>query len=162
MESRGWEDSPEGGHGNSLQYSCLENPMDRGAGGLQSIELQRVGHDCSDLVHTHSSLLAMSYHYHGRCGDSFLSFNSLQHPSFMVCYQTIVTHRRWWEICWYKFIVYWFQVKLILPKYYGLFFHTIDWSILSNGICPSPDSVLFIQWQFANTREYLPIQCLLV
>ena len=24
------------GHVNSLQYSCLENPMDRGAGGLQS------------------------------------------------------------------------------------------------------------------------------
>ena len=23
--------SPDGGHGNSLQYSCLENPMDRGA-----------------------------------------------------------------------------------------------------------------------------------
>ena len=23
--------SPEGGHGNPLQYSCLENPMDRGA-----------------------------------------------------------------------------------------------------------------------------------
>ena len=23
--------SPEGGHGNSFQYSCLENPMDRGA-----------------------------------------------------------------------------------------------------------------------------------
>ena len=23
--------SPEGGHGNSLQYSCLENSMDRGA-----------------------------------------------------------------------------------------------------------------------------------
>ena len=22
---------PEGGHGNPLQYSCLENPMDRGA-----------------------------------------------------------------------------------------------------------------------------------
>ena len=22
--------SPGGGHGNSLQYSCLENPMDRG------------------------------------------------------------------------------------------------------------------------------------
>ena len=25
--------SPGGGHGNSLQYSCLENPMDRGAWG---------------------------------------------------------------------------------------------------------------------------------
>ena len=23
--------SPRGGHGNSLQYSCLENPVDRGA-----------------------------------------------------------------------------------------------------------------------------------
>jgi len=23
--------SPEGGHGNPLQYSCLNNPMDRGA-----------------------------------------------------------------------------------------------------------------------------------
>ena len=23
--------SPAGGHGNPLQYSCLENPMDRGA-----------------------------------------------------------------------------------------------------------------------------------
>ena len=24
--------SPGGGHGNPLQYSCLENPVDRGAG----------------------------------------------------------------------------------------------------------------------------------
>ena len=38
--------SPGGGHGNPLQYSCLENPMDRGAllCGLQSIGLERVGH----------------------------------------------------------------------------------------------------------------------
>ena len=28
----GWGRSPGGGHGNPLQYSCLENPMDRGAG----------------------------------------------------------------------------------------------------------------------------------
>ena len=26
-----WERSPGGGHGNPLQYSCLQNPMDRGA-----------------------------------------------------------------------------------------------------------------------------------
>ena len=25
----GWGRSPGGGHGNPLQYSCLENPMDR-------------------------------------------------------------------------------------------------------------------------------------
>ena len=28
--SLGWEDSPGKGHGNPLQYSCLENSMDRG------------------------------------------------------------------------------------------------------------------------------------
>ena len=27
----GLETSPGGGHGNSLQYSCLENPVDKGA-----------------------------------------------------------------------------------------------------------------------------------
>ena len=27
----GWERSPGGGHGNPLQYSCLENSMDREA-----------------------------------------------------------------------------------------------------------------------------------
>ena len=37
--------SPGGGHGSSLQYSCWENAMDREAWGLQSIGLQRVGHD---------------------------------------------------------------------------------------------------------------------
>ena len=31
VRSLGREDSPGGGHGNPLQYSCLENPMDRGA-----------------------------------------------------------------------------------------------------------------------------------
>ena len=30
VRSLGWEDSPGGGNGNPLQYSCLENPMDRG------------------------------------------------------------------------------------------------------------------------------------
>ena len=27
----GWGRIPGGGHGNPLQYSCLENPLDRGA-----------------------------------------------------------------------------------------------------------------------------------
>ena len=30
------------GNGNPLQYSCLDNPVDRGAGGLQSMRSQRV------------------------------------------------------------------------------------------------------------------------
>ena len=37
--------SPGEGNGNPLQYSCLENPMDREPGGLQSTGSQRVGHD---------------------------------------------------------------------------------------------------------------------
>ena len=32
--------SPGGGHGNPLQYPCLENPTDRGAGGLQPVGSQ--------------------------------------------------------------------------------------------------------------------------
>ena len=31
VRSLGWEDSPREGNGYPLQYSCLENPMDRGA-----------------------------------------------------------------------------------------------------------------------------------
>ena len=33
------------GDGNPLQYSCSENPMDGECGRLQSMGLQRVGHD---------------------------------------------------------------------------------------------------------------------
>ena len=33
--------SPGGGHGDPLQYSCLENPMDEEPNGLQFIGLQR-------------------------------------------------------------------------------------------------------------------------
>ena len=37
--------SPEGGHGNPSQYTCLENPWTEEPGRLQSIGLHRVGHD---------------------------------------------------------------------------------------------------------------------
>ena len=37
--------SPGEGNGNPLQYSCQENLMDKGAFGLQSMGIQRVGHD---------------------------------------------------------------------------------------------------------------------
>ena len=35
--------SPGEGNGSPLQYSCLEKPMDRGAGGLPSIVSRRTG-----------------------------------------------------------------------------------------------------------------------
>ena len=37
--------SPRGRNGKPFQYSCLENPTDRGPGGLQSMGSLRVGHD---------------------------------------------------------------------------------------------------------------------
>ena len=41
--------APGGGHGNPLQYSCLENSMDRG---VRWAMVHRVVHNWSDLVHT--------------------------------------------------------------------------------------------------------------
>ena len=51
--------SPGGGHGNPLQSSCLENPMDKGAWWVQSMGSQRVRHDGSDLARmlTHTTPL---------------------------------------------------------------------------------------------------------
>ena len=45
VQSLGWEDPPGEGNGNPLQYSCLENSMDRGAWKATVSGLQRVGHD---------------------------------------------------------------------------------------------------------------------
>ena len=44
----GPERSPGGGLGNPLQYSCLENPMDRGDW-WATVYTIAVGHDSSDL-----------------------------------------------------------------------------------------------------------------
>ena len=40
-----WRRSSGEGNGNTIQYSCLGNPMDREPGGLQFMGLQRIGHD---------------------------------------------------------------------------------------------------------------------
>ena len=56
VQSQGQERSPGGGgrNGNPLQYSCLENPMDRGAWGLQSMGHKEV--DTTQLLGTHTLL----------------------------------------------------------------------------------------------------------
>ena len=45
VEFLGQGKSPGEANGYLLQYSCLENSVDRGACGLQSMRLQRVRHD---------------------------------------------------------------------------------------------------------------------
>ena len=42
------------GYGNTLQYSCLENPMDRGSQWLQFIGSNRVRPDWATNTHTHT------------------------------------------------------------------------------------------------------------
>ena len=50
--------SPGEGYGNPLQYSCLENPMDRGAWkAIPSMGSQRVRHNCSDLAQVPASCI---------------------------------------------------------------------------------------------------------
>ena len=46
--------SPGGGHGNPLQYSCLENPMDRGPwrATVHRVAESNTTHNRSDLAHT--------------------------------------------------------------------------------------------------------------
>ena len=52
----GFGRSPEGGLGNPLQYSCLENPKDKGAEGPQS-----VGHKQVDMTER-LSIQARAFH----------------------------------------------------------------------------------------------------
>ena len=46
--------SLEGRHGNPVQYSYLENPMDSGAWWAAVHWVQRVGHNGSNLAHMHT------------------------------------------------------------------------------------------------------------
>ena len=50
--------SPGGGYGNPFPYSCLENPMDRGARWAKVHRLQgrRVRHDWRDHAHIHTHI----------------------------------------------------------------------------------------------------------
>ena len=49
--------SPGEGYHNPLQYCCLENPIYRGPGQVQSLGSQRVGHDWSDLARNRDAVI---------------------------------------------------------------------------------------------------------
>ena len=50
--------SPGGGHDNSLQYSCLENPMDRGA---WRATVHRVTKNRITLLYIRNTVLIINY-----------------------------------------------------------------------------------------------------
>ena len=50
----GLERSPGGGNGNPIQYSCLENSIDRGAWQATVHRVTKVRHDCACMrAHTY-------------------------------------------------------------------------------------------------------------
>ena len=54
VQSLGQKDSPGGGQGNPLLYSCLENPMDRGAWWATVHGVKKSWTQLSALVCTHT------------------------------------------------------------------------------------------------------------
>ena len=54
VQSMGQKASPRGGNGSSLQYSYLENSMDRGAWWAESMGLQRVWHGWAEQLSRHT------------------------------------------------------------------------------------------------------------
>ena len=66
--------SPGEGNGHPLQYSCLENPTDRGAWWATVHGLQRVGHDwVTEHMHTHTHT-PPTINIHVEATDSYTAF----------------------------------------------------------------------------------------
>ena len=74
----GWERSPGGGNSNPLQYSCLENLMDRGAWRLQFMGSQSTGCDWWTNRHMHTFQYSFSKFY------AFTNFTSNQNMHYIV------------------------------------------------------------------------------
>ena len=54
--------SPGGGHDNPLQYSCLENSMDRGAWWATVGRVGKSGHNRNNLTHIHAEIGCLSWY----------------------------------------------------------------------------------------------------
>ena len=135
----GLERSPGEGNGYPLQYSCLENPMDRGAWwAIQSMGSQWVGHDWATNTHT------LSHHHSSITGNkkltrelrppfpaptrqkiscSPLMITSFSYPTltFFSCYLILAGEKN--QLLWY-YIPFYFGfllVVLLSPERPGVF-----------------------------------------
>ena len=86
-----WGRSPGGGHGNPLQYSCLENPMDRGAWQAWSIVSHRVRHDWSDLARSHRAQLGKQRWQCVRCRKDGVAGEGHRKRSPFIFYVTFMS-----------------------------------------------------------------------
>ena len=100
--------SPGRGHGNPLQYSCLENPMDRGAWWPTVHGSQRVGHDRADLACTPSPPVPLL------CPDvcSVHLFLCCHPENWLIC--TVFQTLEIWGHALYHLCVFYTQPRLVV------------------------------------------------
>ena len=102
VPSLGWKDSPGGGHGNPLQCSCLENPMDRGA---WQATVHRVAKGRTQLKQLHTCILCPFYRWKKwasqsimPCWESDDKFIVASVEFFLVFVEELIHLKRPW--CW--------------------------------------------------------------
>ena len=111
--------SPGGGHGNPPQYSCLENPMDRGAWPATVMGSRRVGHDL--VTKKQQWLSETPLHKTVK-----LSYSTGSHFSF---FPHLKLRKRW--ACFIMFFIF------LIQKYFQCFSLTASFL--------KPDILLFFQ-----------------
>ena len=155
-----------------LRYSCLENPMDRGAWQATVHGIARVRHDSvtkppppklnfkplllCPLVHYHhyqftclNSCLHCSS-FHSKSGSPSTIFHLLQSMFLVSCLV---------QIYWLRILIYWLKLFIsVLLKYYFAKLLILGWELLSFNIL----NILFCVFWFLLTLlkvSYLPNCC---
>ena len=130
--SLGQEEPPGGGHCNPLQYSCLGNPLDRGAWWATVYRVQRVRHDGSDLACmpefkslNHFEFIFI-YSMRDLCEAVQLSQHGLlKRLSYLHCYSCLLS---WW---------------LIDSRHVGIFLGSVFCSLTSIFV-PGPCCIIIV------------------
>ena len=143
--------SPGGGHDSALQYSCLENPMDRGAWAT----VHRVGHDWSDWapihVHTGKSLIQPVFKYlsHGR--NIYGIINDMLQTTFLVTFSFFPLFH----------IVGVISLSLLWIKNFYRFFFFLS-TLLLNNLCSDFAETLNTCNSAEDSTMFLCTSCFLV
>ena len=96
---------PWGGNGNPLQYSCLENSLDRGACELPSMGSQRIRHDWAHTLLI-TTLPTMA---------QFYTWSSILILAQRICFKIIQQWEKWKDI-WIIYIIWKRWVFIPIPK----------------------------------------------
>ena len=137
--SLGLEDSPWEGNGNPLQYSCLENPVDRVAWWDTVQVSPRVRHDWSKWTHTHTH----SVHGHLTSWVRWAAGASAL----------------WYMITYYIFICLASQFLVVTGRIFSFHMQTPSCSlwdlVLRSGVEPRPPALTARSLCHGTTREVL-------